>query len=197
MSEAPVISINYAEFVKSRFKTGIATADDIANKVVPSQLARLHAAMGLLGETIEAWWSDSRENLEEELGDLVFFHEAMGQCLWPQFQPGIGLGSLITPPPGGAESIDVCWCNMVKLANVMHDLSKKEAIYAKELDADQMGTYASAYNAFAVYLDRQIVNFGFTLQGLRDSNIAKLTKRYKTGYSNEAAAERADKPAGE
>lgn len=196
MSEAPIIGVNYTEFVKSRFKTGIATADDIANKVVPSQLARLHAAMGLLGETIEAWWSDSRENLEEELGDLVFYHEAMRQSFFPQ-RPLISLNDMQVPDAGGAESIDLCWTGMVKAAATMHDLSKKEVIYAKELTVEQTEQYSIAFNHYIVLLDRLLHSFGFTRDGLRDSNVAKLTKRYKAGYSNEAAAERADKPAGE
>lgn len=43
------------------------------------------------------------------------------------------------------------------------------------------------------YLQMLCNHLGITMQHLRDHNVAKLTKRYREGYSDAAALERADK----
>lgn len=185
--------LQYVDFVKSRFKSADNTHQDIVYKVTPEATARLHAAIGILGELIEFKNAVTAENQKEELGDAYFYmvaaiqelHEPKGLVYWTHRIPNLSIDMLIDK------------------AATLADLSKKEVMYAKILSEDQKATYRNTLitliNAFEQFLKEATFIDGarYTVDELMDSNTAKLSKRYEKGYSNEAAATRADKPEGE
>lgn len=182
----------YVDFVKSRFKSADNTHQDIVCKVTPEATARLHAAIGILGELIEFKNAVTAENQKEELGDAYFY---MVACIQELHEPWVVYWTHSIPN----LTIDL----LIDKAATLVDLSKKEVMYAKILTEDQKATYrntlASLIYAFQKYLQEStfIDDAQYTIEELMESNTAKLSKRYEKGYSNEAAATRADKPKGE
>lgn len=70
------------------------------------------------------------------------------------------------------------------------DAVKKSWVYKKPLDV------ANAHEELGdilFYIQAACNHFGWDFQHLIDGNVAKLIKRYPTGYSDQAAQARADK----
>lgn len=184
----------YTEFVASRFKTGEATKDDIANKVKPSAVELFHAAIGMVGEAIEYQSSSDEVNIREELGDSIFFAEAAREVLLPN-HPAFPFMTLV-PRPGVALYTDAV-AALLETANGLMDLCKKQVIYAKELIPQQIGEQQHFLMLYYAALNVIIDFHGYTADQLKAENMAKLTKRHPKGYSNESAVARADKAEGE
>jgi NTP pyrophosphatase (non-canonical NTP hydrolase) len=75
-------------------------------------------------------------------------------------------------------------------AGELLDAVKKAVIYQKDLD---MVNVEEELGDIEFYLEGIRQGLGITRQQCIDANIAKLTKRYGTVYSDRAAQERADK----
>lgn len=178
----------YAAFVESRFKGAVQTMTDLQD-ASSGEAQALHIAMGIVGELGEYRHSTSRANMLEELGDLGFFLQAAS--LWsghpvPEFGRDTRQVSGRTGIAGHAEAVaalDVFSINLL-------DRVKKVVIYRKEgvtlLTRDQ---HTCMHRDFQIICKFHCV----TPEQLQRDNVAKLTKRYTNGYSNEAAQLRLDK----
>lgn len=185
----------YSDFVASRFKNAEDTLKDITEKVSPAAIARLHAVIGMNTEWGEYVNSNNTENAIEELGDLLFYVEAYLQQL------PVDITYLPYQPLGfedpGVSTYSAAKGRIPLLTTTLLDFSKKEAIYCKQLNSTQRELADSAYLQLVADLETVAAFHGCTLDYLRQHNQEKLLKRYPTGYSNEAAQQRADKPQGE
>lgn len=70
------------------------------------------------------------------------------------------------------------------------DAVKKAWAYRKPLD---VANVKEELGDILFYVQAMCNCFGWTLTDLKESNMAKLIKRYPTGYSDQAAIARADK----
>lgn len=75
-------------------------------------------------------------------------------------------------------------------AGELLDAIKKMAVYQKQLDRENV---LEEVGDILFYLEGICSLLGFTREDAIKANIKKLEKRYKDGYSNKAAQERADK----
>lgn len=75
-------------------------------------------------------------------------------------------------------------------AGELLDAVKKNWAYNKPLDAHNV---IEELGDLEFYLQAIRSHLGFTRLQILEANVAKLTKRYPTGYTDEAAAARADK----
>ena len=75
-------------------------------------------------------------------------------------------------------------------AGELLDAVKKHVIYGKPLDEDNV---IEELGDILFYMTAMLNTIGLTHDDIRWSNRAKLDKRYRGGYSDAAAAERADK----
>jgi NTP pyrophosphatase (non-canonical NTP hydrolase) len=75
-------------------------------------------------------------------------------------------------------------------AGELLDACKKGAIYRKFYD---LANIKEELGDIEFYLEAIRQQFGLTREEIIDHNMRKLTKRYPSGYSNQAAKERADK----
>lgn len=174
----------YAQFVESRFKGGIQTAVDL-QLCSPQEAQLLHVAMGLVGELGEYRHSESRANMLEELGDFGFFLQAGANVLGDA-----PLDFVTTGETGGVQD-HVSNLNALDISTIeFMDIVKKTVIYRKPLQLVTLRTQLQ----IALFAYAQVCAYhGTTPQELQIANTEKLTKRYATGYSNQAAQDRADK----
>lgn len=183
--------MNYAEFVASRFKGYTATITDIA-AAPPSLMGALHAVVGMVGEALEYRFSTSRGNLREELGDFVFYWEAFQVAVG--YRPALRTGHAAGFERPGLLQYEQACSEWLRSLGELLDLSKKEMVYAQELDATK-SSYRHGLMVIVAESLWTILHFhGLTVDQLQRENMEKLLKRYPTGYSNKAAQERADKP---
>lgn len=170
----------YADFVKSRFKTPWATLIDMRN-VDPQVAASHHAILGLVGEWFEYKYATDNTNRREELGDMLFYMEALAQALDVELPIVCRI-----PRVSEREYAGVVACMEQNLGELL-DMSKKQLIYGKSVCLIARAMYVS--NCFGPILGYHC----YELEGLQSENVDKLTKRYPTTYTNEAANARADK----
>lgn len=174
----------YAAFVESRLKGAVQTMTDLQD-ASSSEAQMLHIALGIVGELGEYRNSTSRANMLEELGDLGFFLQAASQ--WSGHPvPEFNTLAVVVGVVGHADAV----AYIDRLSIDLLDRVKKVVIYRKEgvtlLTRDQ---HTCMHRDFHV-----ICKFhGVTPEQLQRDNVAKLTKRYTNGYSNEAAQQRLDK----
>lgn len=142
-----------------------------------------HATTGIAGEVGELSEACSRENILEELGDLEFYVEALVQKL----------DSPLILPEGmqfSGSTFGTSIIHLHSMASRMLDLSKKSWIYGRPLPVEHLRIEAGQ---FRQVLEGLYGYLGTTQDEVRHLNQVKLMKRYPTGYTNEAAIERADK----
>lgn len=176
--------MTYSQFVTSRVKWLETSAQDLA-----------HSAMGLLGESIELEHTTGEKNTREELGDLEFYKEHAEQALgkaraqFPFTPEPINVSRQATRDIEAAPEFSLrFYCAQ------FHDLAKKAWIYNKPL-GDLNFEEPLVYIGLCLHFLAQ--KNGTTREALQAENQAKLEKRYPTGYSDQAAQQRADKAAGE
>lgn len=178
----------YIAFVQSRAKPGA----DILATMTAEKCHLLHMAIGISGEAAEfssAVNSLDTINEREEAGDLLFYITGATFALpsWNDSDWHEAMSETRTDKFAGSYAHD----SLVMAAGDFLDLVKKYTVYNKPFDEPaikealievlyQLGTY-----------------YGDAMGELLDENVAKLTKRYATGYSDAAAQERADKKEGE
>lgn len=75
-------------------------------------------------------------------------------------------------------------------AGELLDAIKKVAVYQKSLDLENV---IEELGDIEFYMEGLRSSLGITREQTIEANIKKLEKRYKDGYSNKAAQERADK----
>lgn len=173
----------YEDFVASRFKTGEQILNDMNAKGLEKAMTRLHAVIGLITELDEIQFATSLENFIEELGDYYFYLTALKQA--SQYKNK------------SAELEDqASWKEARHHAAILLDLCKKEVMYAKELSPAQIEAFEASVSVMYGYLYFGLYDVLLTEEQLQEFNMVKLNKRYPVGYTNEAAAARADKTEG-
>lgn len=172
--------IDYVEFVRGKAKPG----QDIIATLTPDRAHKLHMAVGLMGEVIElvsAIANKDRENCIEELGDIYFYYVGLEDSFIDGPVP------LTSEPQEGS---------LLFFAGELLDLVKKHTIYNKPfhaIDAKFIATMNNFQYAFEGMMEEVCTDY----DAIINVNVAKLNKRYESGYSDAAAQARADKKEGE
>jgi len=164
--------------------------EDILASLTPAKCELWHHATGIAGEAGEllenAIGAQGLGNYIEELGDLYFYitgyKAAAGiEVTYCNIE---GLDSWIDNLLGGATDLAVLSANLL-------DATKKHLIYESPLDLPEVRNTLAAIE-YTIYTIA--VSLLTTLDEILAYNIEKLSaKRYPQGYSNQAAADRADK----
>lgn len=140
----------------------------------------LHMAVGIADEYFElqqAIAKEDRENVLEELGDLLFYTE--GDLLF------------FPIPRDTVISTEVAYASIVDTMQLLFETTKRHALYEKEL---MHGNLVRVFNNLSHYISSIAAEWGFTMQDVKDANMVKLGVRYRDFcYSNDAATLRADK----
>lgn len=177
----------------------------ILDSMTPAKAHLLHMAIGISGEAGELVAgivanntnrqnlrviAECYENIVEELGDIEFYVEGLLQ--------GVGLthdgvaNALIDGEYPVEFHYDLSEGIAVYSANIL-DTVKKHVIYNKVLDE---ATLMNNLCGLEFHLEEIRMFAGVSREDTLAHNIAKLTGdkgRYKQGYSDKAAQERADK----
>lgn len=172
----------YGDFVASRFKTGTDILNDMNAKGLENALSRLHAVIGIVGELGELAEAKDEENFIEELGDLYFYLHALKQHIGSGPIPVVAISD-------DNKILERALLNAIELL----DLSKKEVVYAKELSEAQIAKFLELVAKIEHYVTNATDGMDMQMVEIEVHNMSKLEKRYPAGYSNEAAALRADK----
>lgn len=181
-------SFDYRTFVASRSKA----PGQILTTLNLDKVDLLHAAWGIAGEVMEYYLAPNQSNKIEELHDIGFYIQMI--------ENRFGEVSVQLPPePVKSDNEFMAeyrnpYLDLLNKANTFFDLAKKFVIYNQAEKQDMLvEAFAQFKCQWAVDLRKQ----GITIEEANLLNQSKLIKRYSNGYSDKAAAERADKPAGE
>lgn len=179
----------YNQFVASKAKTGTAILQDLMtlnHDTLERVMSRMHAAVGMVTELNELSRPTGQENKLEELGDYLFYLTLLrmhaGESERPLAVPEIAI-ELQEAQYAAGEILDLC--------------AKREVIYCRELNSEQVVNFVAYLWVLEGFYSYQLQVLGVTAVEVQEYNMAKLDKRYAQGYSNEAAAARADKKEGE
>jgi hypothetical protein len=183
--------ITHPQLVANLAKSGDAILDSLTGdkahawhmaSCIPGEAGELFAP---LADHLFRDYTLDIENVVEELGDLEFYTEGLRAPL------GISRAEVCAAGPvNGIEMEEAIFALPGKAADVF-DAVKKWVIYNKELDRAAIVT---ALGEFQAVLETIRDFFGITLSEILATNISKLGVRYKDGYSDVAAQQRADKP---
>lgn len=197
---------SYDLFVQSRVKPG----EDIMATMTPFRARLLHAAIGLSGEAGELLYAVEpisrdgnplmlldEDNIKEELGDLHFYLSDLGALLeekdFIRYEVGPDVYDRLFSHNTAIRARLSVSVIATEAANVL-DVVKKHVIYNKPLDTETLIDHASKLRAAMYFLSSV---FDWKPADLMDANREKLEKRYPTGYTDAAAAARADKEQGQ
>lgn len=185
--------VSHPVMVKALAKPG----ETIAKELTAVTADLWHAATGVAGETSEileaaaAVSKDSpldRENMIEELGDMEFYIE--------QARQNIGLSRADTMP-GFVKTGASVMVSAVVLAiagGKFLDLVKKAVVYQKTIEKS---AFVKALSEVEAGMESLRMAANITYDQTIAGNIYKLAEgpnaRYKNGYSDQAAQDRADK----
>lgn len=159
--------MNYSEFVAGLIKPGA----DILATLTPEKCNLLHMAVGLSGEVAELFDAMDPAHIVEEIGDCEFFLEGLKMVL-----------------PGAGEPIESG--SIIVIAGDILDRVKKHTVYNKPLDEQQLRRLIATFDK---ELEGIYAETGISRDKVLQANMEKLKLRYKAGYSDKAAQERADK----
>lgn len=161
-------------------------------KVMPLREMKFHMALGLAGELLELMEGceiedpqKRRENIEEELGDMLFFLTGIRR----HYVPGVALGT-VWADNNGFKTAPNAAAMLINRTNALIDLIKKDLISGKPVDPTNFSAAIGAVECFMAQLAKSI---GLQMFQLADSNMLKLNKRYKAKFTEAEAAARADK----
>lgn len=150
----------------------------------PDHPRLLHAVVGLQTEATEALvagYNDDRDNLAEELGDLLWYAAIAAD----EFEATFSELMMLADPPSSNMALDLAMA-----ASAALDHLKKVTFYGREIDrlflARKVGTILSIVHATAQQ------DLGYGLDVLQEANIAKLRVRYPEKFTPEAAEARRD-----
>lgn len=165
--------VSYDQMVRNLFKK------------MPTQIeSLLHATVGMAGEVCElvtAFDNKDSANIEEELGDYMFYFKAAV----------IELDYGITIPQRFELHYGTTFEQLIAETGNLLDTIKKCWAYEKKFDPD---SFLSQLEYTKATYDQLVSELGYTLTGIADQNQEKLGKRYPKGvYSNKDAIFRVDK----
>lgn len=176
--------MNHYELVAQKFKPAQATANDM-HKVTGYEAQYIHASMGLAYEWLELDTADSEDedNIKEELGDILFFYRALAMVT--------GYPTIAPEHAKYTGQVSDLSRQISKRVLELADIGKKVLCYAKPMPTDS--SIHELLNGLDTLLYELIEQNGYTVTQIEELNDAKLNKRYKAGYSNAEAQNRADK----
>jgi NTP pyrophosphatase (non-canonical NTP hydrolase) len=227
-----MIPITHKELITKLLKPG----DTLVQEMTAAKANINHAVVGLIGEVageIEktllpirqrqafdagapAWWNATpdgvsglavdRENLIEELGDLLFYEGAFQvfagvenyavMCVSPMLWHHSESPRILMAPNSGVYRkkllCDLSGSLCVACGDLV-DAAKKHIMYAQELHQGRVCQALSDINWAVDYMCKVLDT---TVADVRQHNIDKLNRRYPAGYSDEAAKLRLDKEVG-
>lgn len=187
---------SYSEMVNRLAKSG----DEILATVTPEKMHLLHMAVGIAGEATEllgAFGNDKgpgfgldMENVIEEMGDYEFYAEGARQGLKQERMPV----DSEQPRTNSPTVLHRLAADVAVAAGDFLDLVKKATVYNKDVGTDAL--LADLHGVDQAYADLQSalgLNRENILKGNQDKLSTGKNARYKDGYSDKAAQERADK----
>ena len=180
--EEPKMSIEqqHKDMVARLAKPG----EDILVSLTPEKCHLWHMGTGAVGEVIECLegvMNADAENVKEELGDSLFYLEGLRNTICPERD--------IEDVPSDEEGLIIP--EAIILVGRILDKLKKVVAYNKEMDRFDLGNDILLMKHM---MYQMIDRADFTVEEVLQHNIDKLDgKRYKDGYSDAAAQERADK----
>lgn len=175
----------HASMVNRLAKSG----ETILSDTTPDDMHIMHMLIGMAGEAgeiAEAILNVDKENMTEESGDYEFYFR--GAC------DKAGLNPQSAAVFARHQSPERCFV----LFDIEHskfiDIFKKRFVYNKAIEHDDLVKTA---NNLRSALDVMYASTRVTYREALEHNMYKLEKadnaRYKNGYSDEAAQQRADK----
>lgn len=136
-----------------------------------------HAAIGIGDEYFEYRIAKSKENRLEELGDLLFYTEAL------LLHTGLSRDTIVEMKIA-LDGINLSLC-------LLFQTVKRCVFYEQALATANL---VRVYLSLVQWIKDQAGIDGFSLQDVRDANMKKLAKRYaEFEYSDARAKERIDK----
>lgn len=182
-----LVAVPYDQMVRNLFKP---MGSDAAT--------RLHAAIGISGESSELLLASSIENIVEELGDLEFYIEAYYQSIGGR---RTALGdelALLAGDPSGNQVLGTVTIAISASAGSLIDLTKKSWVYNKPFDDESERAVRYELIRLEVMMSQLRDMVGVRKVDVLRANQGKLGKRYPDGvYADRDAQVRADKPGGE
>lgn len=166
--------MNYSEFVRSKFKPGAA----IAAEMTPHKAAALSlACLGLVIET----------NILDAVKKYTIYNkDVYGTSTAPL---DIEAFKDFTLTPSQCELLHAA-IGLAGEAGELLDAVRKHVFDGQPLDRDNV---TEELGDLEFYMMAAMMNVGVLRPHLQELNMAKLSKRYESGYSDKAAQERADK----
>ena len=167
--------MNYPEFVRSRFKSGEA----IASEMTP------HKAMWLAILSRNVCWQV--EQLDK-VKKYAIYNNAVGEAAgWSYLGASDYQNLKITPQQ--AESLHAA-IGIAGEAGELLDAVRKHVFDGQPLDRENV---IEELGDLCFYLEAACQSMGVERSYIEAMNQAKLTQRYKDGYSDQQAVDRADK----
>lgn len=183
--------------------TLIKPAASIRSTITDKRVALVHAALGVAGEVFEigelvaanpSSGTMPKQDLIKELGDLFFYIVDLATIVGhtpESFEAAFG--QEVAPYNNDtAAFFDLC-----KVGDLVTDYTKKVFAYNDEAREAQLSDLLDgAFRIVTRVCQHYTVYYGLPTGGILIENYDKLKDRYPKGYSDAAAAERADtKPA--
>lgn len=166
--------MNYSEFVRSKFKPG----EKIAAEMTPHKAASLSlACLGLVIET---------DILDAVKKYTIYNKDVYGTSTHPLDTEAF---KDFTITPDQAELLHAA-IGIAGEAGELLDTVRKHVFDGQPLDRDNV---IEELGDIEFYMMAAMMNIGVLRPHLQELNMAKLSKRYESGYSDKAAQERADK----
>ena len=170
--------MSYPEFVRSRFKSG----EKIAEEMNHNKLAIL---LGCIEEVVnEAKWLDvaKKEAIYNKRMGMVFYPEGKLKKL-KKLKPTANQCELLHAAIGIAGE-----------AGELLDAVRKHVFDGQPLDEDNV---IEELGDLCFYIEAACQAIKMKRADIEELNMAKLCERYKDGYSDQAAQQRADKAGAE
>ena len=177
---ANVTPLTYHGFVNLKAKRG----EDIIAQLTAEKAHLLHMAIGVSGEVAELAMAVTKENAQEEAGDIEFYLQGM-----TLHRADIG-SRIYDPLPRKVAEVENLKEALVESAGLLLDVVKKYAIYNKQLDVLALNQHW--YNMHHLLANLYQI-WNTDRQAIISQNVDKLNKRYVRGYSDTEAQVRADK----
>lgn len=177
----------YSSFVGSRLKPANDIRADI-DKHSDDTINMAHCAMGMAGEFLEMKFAGNPEELKKELGDFVFYLVGALRALKIPFPETLQADGIEIDP-------QVHMLNSMQMERALKDvveITKKEFFFNMVPSPDQSRQRRDALQFLMQGVASMTGLCKTNTEGLLDSNVTKLTKRYPTQYSDYAAAKRVD-----
>lgn len=178
--------MNFSEYQKISLETEPQPEhyQKVSKKLESLRAVRLlHGIIGIAGEVGELEEHTSRENFIEECGDILWYTSITLDSLNLTFK------DLQLPETASTSLIN---SSISETASTVVDIFKRHSFYSQPLN--QEGLVSSLSKLIQILQSKLVFVYEATLEEAMQGNYEKLNKkRYKNGFSTQAAAERADK----